>query len=498
MDMDPTLFLRQTPGATPTFEVQAKMLLQVSEANLARIESEIKALERLRDQERGTIAALRTAIAPIRKLPTELLVEILLAVRDCFTKLAPRNIKPRIRNLHALSQVCVYWRRIVHTTPQLWTDKLLMTPDKTPTVAYIACVKEWLERSAPMNIPVHLEISREGVDAGPLMDAMVTTAHRWNAAEFTLPSFSLLSRIPSDCLKSLERVSLRSTDVRHHAHTRVFLSAEHLCRVDLETLHTSQLLMPWSRLTEIVVSDPSPQDCLDTLVQCTGIVSATLHTRAWPDSISLSQRHTTALGRLEDLSIWLGYGHTPDGRSVAPLFMCLALPALKKLGLYDLDSWPSAEFTQFQLRSPKLESLQFSSVYMQPSDLLSILRHAPSLVELNMGNCVDFFDNSIISGLQYSTTHVLPLAPKLETLSLSYTDTYFDEDALDAMIQSRWWTDEQLLALPSPPKVSRWSYVEIERGPADFIEDGTLDTIGPQLEAKVDEYRSQGLNIFVR
>ncbi|KAJ7366291.1 hypothetical protein DFH08DRAFT_929229 [Mycena albidolilacea] len=450
MDMNPTRFLSQTPGVTPTFDAQAKILLQVSEANLARIESEIKALERLRDQERGTIAALRTAIAPIRKLPTELLVEILLAVRDCFTKLAPRNIKPRIRNLHALSQVCVYWRRIVHTTPQLWTDELLMTPDKTPTVAYIACVKEWLERSAPMNIPVHLEISREGVDAGPLMDAMVTTAHRWNAAEFTLPSFSLLSRIPSDCLKSLERVSLQSTD-----------------------------------------------DCLDTLVQCTGVVSATPHTRAWPASINLSQRHTTALGRLEDLSIWLGYGHTPDARSVAPLFMCLALPALKKLDLYDLDSWPSAEFAQFQLRSPKLESLQFSCVYMQPSDLLSILRHGPSLVELNMGNCVDFFDNSIISGLQYSTTHVSPLAPKLETLSLSYTDTDFDEDALDAMIQSRWWTDEQFLALPSPPKVSRWSYVEIERGPEDFIEDGTLDAISPRLEAKVDEYRSQGLNIFV-
>jgi hypothetical protein len=87
------------------------------------------------------------------------------------------------------------------------------------------------------------------------------------------------------------------------------------------------------------------------------------------------------------------------------------------------------------------------------SDLLAVLQHAPLLAELQMDSCPNSFDDFIVGALQY-TTQTLPLVPRLEVIQLYYADINFEEDVFDVMIQSQLWTDEQLLALPSPPKVS--------------------------------------------
>ncbi|KAF7357405.1 hypothetical protein MSAN_01336500 [Mycena sanguinolenta] len=440
---------------TQTFESQAKILIKASEDNIARIESQIRGLERLRDQERGNIARLRMAIAPVSKA-------------SC--RASGGNLL------------------LAHTTPRLWTERLMIDLNKTPTAAYISCVKEWLKRSAPIRIPVELKISEKGVEAGPLMDEMAAVAYRWGSANLDLPSLSLLSRIPAAGLKSLVYLSLQSEDVKHHEKTRPFRTAEHLHRVFLRTHHTSRLLLPWSQLTDIDVSDPSPQECLDTLLQCTTVVSAQFYTSAWSDFPDLSQRPITTLGRLKVLRL----SFDSLGDFVAPFFVCLALPVLAKLTLtLDIDhTWPSAEFTQFQLRSPNIERLTFGMSAMEPPDLLAVLQHAPLLVALDMDCCLYCFDDSIIGGLQYSATDAVYLTPKLERLSLSYAGTNFDEDTLDAMIQSRWWTDEQLLSLPSSPKVARWSHVDI------YCDDGA-DNVSSDFKARIEEYRSQGLDISV-
>jgi hypothetical protein len=472
-------------ATSPNFESLAKILIEASEANIARIESQIRDLERLRDQERGLITRLRVAIAPIHKLPAEILVEIFRLALDTWTYMR----KQRIQKVQALSHVCAYWRRVAHTTPRLWTEVLFTRLDKMPKSDYMACMKGWLERSAPMPIAVNLEITGKARDAGEaLMDIIATAAHRWSDVDLTLPSLSVLSRIPTASLKSLERVFLQSTDAKHRADsTRVFLMAEHLHYAKFATLRTGQLLMPWSQLTEIVVTDPSPQECLDTLVQCTSIVSARFETGAWPDVPDLSQRPITTLGRLEDLSVSVR-------GCVVPFFVCLALPALKKLCLEshmdDWSPWGSVEFTQFQLRSPSIQCLEINSSYLLSSDLLAILQHVPLLAELQMESCPNSFDDSIVGALQYTTTQTLPLVPRLEVIQLYYAGVNFEEDALDAMIQSRWWTDEQLLALPSPPKVARWSRIAIHCGD----EEGNVTG---ELRAKLEQYRSQGLDVSV-
>ncbi|KAF7357404.1 F-box domain-containing protein [Mycena sanguinolenta] len=464
--------------STPTFESQVKILIKASEDNIARIESQIRDLECLRDRERGNIARLRMAIAPVSKLPVELLADIFRRVcaTNPFTLSMLRDRKRQIQKVQALSQVCAYWRRVAHATPQLWTDQLITTVDKTPTVAYISCVKDWTADG------------RNGHDSSSMEESGF-------GPPFAFSTFS----DPPDSLKCLVSGSLRSADATKLERTKLFATAERLRRISLATGHTSKLLMPWSQLTDLNVRDSSPRECLGTLVQCPHIVNAVFKTGAWKRPPDLSQRPITTLARLKKLVV--SFHCTIDGFTT-PFFDRLALPALKVLTL-DLrleQTWSSAEFTQFQLRSPDIEQLElnrepddtWAEGPITPSDMLALLRHAPQLVKLSVDHCMGSFDDSVISALRYSPTHATHLVPKLEDLSLEFiTAEDFDEDILDATIQSRWWTAEQLGTLPAPPKVARWSDIFIHYGDDDD------DNVSSQFRAKLEEYRSQGLEIGV-
>ncbi|KAJ7162977.1 hypothetical protein C8R46DRAFT_1193623 [Mycena filopes] len=475
-----------------SFESQAKILIEASEANIARIESQIRDLERLRDRERGTIAQLRMAIAPVRKMPAELLVKIFLetCVLDLFHRYRLYN-KEAMKQVQTLSHVCAHWRQIAITTPRLWSDVLPIKLGKTPTEAYIAGLKEWLGRSAPFPIPVHLSCVRT-VDTAAVFAALLTVADRWSDAHFQLPSLSVLSSIPSNALKQLQKLTVESPD-SISAPMAAFLLAPNLRVVSLEIAHIAPLMMPWSRLTHLTVTSGFPQECLDTLVRCQNLVIANFTMPAWPGRPDVSELKPTTLGKLEFLQ--LDILDSTLG-SIAPFFACLALPALHHLLLdldYDLD-WATTEFTQFQLRSPNIESLGITSSGLDSEVLMPILRHTPALSNLTLRGCPEAFDETVATALSSSHQTHTQLVPRLHTLSIDQGCPFLGEDTLDALVAARWWTDDQLVAFPLPPQVSRWSDIYIHR---DVGDDDPEEDLSPEFEAKLDEYRRQGLTIYL-
>ncbi|KAK7023070.1 hypothetical protein R3P38DRAFT_2957360 [Favolaschia claudopus] len=480
--------LAQLPSGA--FEIHAKILIEAAEANVARIESQIRDLERLRDRERGIVAQLRMAIAPIRKLPAELLAEIFLIVRDSL-------IRFRERDCIRLSHVCAHWRSVAQSTPQLWTSRLVLMPKTTPSVNHLTSIKQWLDRSAPFSIPIVLQIPEQHqktVDPNALVAVLATAAQRWKTADFDILSLDVLSHIPAGSLQSLKVLHLRCPDVRNHSMVPAFLTAGNLRRVILDTRFSSNLLLPWSQLTYIYMAEPDPMECLDILVRCATLESAFFTTHQWEELPEMSHRPMTTLERLKFLHIDFELmGATPDSLYYSPFITCLALPALKTLSLAPSDSpWSSAEFTQFQLRCPNLEVLSVERSTLSSNDLLAVLRHAPSLLRLELECCMDCIDDSVFVALQYSPTH-LNLAPKLKELSCTDAGSNFSEEALDTMIQSRWWTDNQL---PSPlPSISRWSSISIHC--SDDLDEEVSDW-SPWFANKLETYQAQGLGVHVQ
>ncbi|KAJ7046484.1 hypothetical protein C8F04DRAFT_1387988 [Mycena alexandri] len=448
---------------SPNFESHTEILTEASKANAAHI---------------GIVARLQAVIAPVHKLPAELLAEIFRFHCDPFPF--------TIGKVQSLSHVCGYWRRVAITTPRLWTEVPCIELTETPTDAYVAGVKEWVDRSAPL--PIHVRLScRAGADATAVLGVLLPAAHRWSFAAFDLPSLSAFSRVPPDALKHLQQLQLQSQD-KNYATLSAFSLAHNLHTLTLNTRRTSRLLMPWSNLEHIKMVVDTAGEALNSLLQCTNIVSARFCMPAWAaDLPDLSKIKLTTLGRLETLDIII----TRDSVFLTPFFVCLALPALKRLSLglvYEL-GWSAVEFTQFQLRSPNIEYLNISYSDIGSEDLMAILRHAPSLLGLDLTSCGYAFDDLIVEALCSSPQGPVPLVPRLHTLEVSECE-YLQEDTLDALIASRWWTDEQLAAFPSPPKVSRWSHIDIN-GCSDYR------GASPEFKAKLDEYRAQGLRVDV-
>ncbi|KAJ7726492.1 hypothetical protein B0H16DRAFT_1332078, partial [Mycena metata] len=109
--------LSQLPS-TPSFESHTKLLIEALEAKIARIESQIRDSECLRTLECGIVARLRAAIAPVHKVPAELLAEIFRY--KCELGRYGSSMRSEIKNVQALSHVCMYWRQVAINTPRLW------------------------------------------------------------------------------------------------------------------------------------------------------------------------------------------------------------------------------------------------------------------------------------------------------------------------------------------------------------------------------------------
>ncbi|KAJ7776773.1 hypothetical protein DFH07DRAFT_797692 [Mycena maculata] len=443
-----------TPGGTTSFESQAKRLIQETEANIQRIESQIRDLESIRDRERALVAILKIIIAPIRKLPPELLVEIFL--HDAW------DLKHALR----ISQVCVLWKELASKTPALWTGELRLDITNHCT-DYSAAMQGWLERSSPLSIPISIFPSLSSSPSGyspSMVNAIISVAPRWRSFRLygTLPQLSTLTM---DTLTMLEEVELIHGETGYQQQpTWAFIAAPRLRRVYLCVPDTTWYPMPWSQLTQLHLTHSEPQACVGILAQCANMVSAEISTHPWEHSPPSA---ITTLERLEDLHIIF---KPLSGNNIAPFFQRLSLPILKTLhlDLYDLRwssgvKWSPATtdaFIQFQVRSPALQDLTLRQCDLEWEDLHRILRHASALTKLSLQSCERCIDDNLLRALKYSDRDAVHLVPKLSTFIMDEGGTSsLTEECLEETLRSRWWSAEALQALASPPAVARWQHI---------------------------------------
>ncbi|KAJ7653731.1 hypothetical protein DFH06DRAFT_524976 [Mycena polygramma] len=318
-----TILLGQNSSSTRSFEQHAKSLIQASEANIARIESQIRDLLRLRDQERGIIASLKLAIAPVRKVPAEILAEIFL------------HYAALLGPVLTISQVCAHWRQVACTTPRLWTGLLQtrLTRKKRCSDTYLSTTKTFLERSSPFPIP-RMTLPLANFCDPRLLDLLFSSAPRWQSLEFCDYFSARFRRMPPNTLANLTDVSIRIPRPleNHTSAVSAFLGAPQLCRVNLAVESTAHFPMPWAQLTRLTLSEISPQLSLDILLQCTNICEANFRDmEPWavePDSAPL-----VTLPQLEQLGVYF-QEHVDDAIHITPFFTRLELPALAVLNLW--------------------------------------------------------------------------------------------------------------------------------------------------------------------
>ncbi|KAJ7606075.1 hypothetical protein FB45DRAFT_462850 [Roridomyces roridus] len=491
-------------SSASNFESKAKQLILAAEANVARIESQIRDLLRLRDRERGVIASLKQVISPIRKLPAELLVEIFSIVAGVGTTepewLLRRSTSPALRKVLVISQVCAHWRQLACTTPQLWNFPVKLSLKKARSDSFLATTKTFLERSAPHPIPILLVDQPSA--ASPVVDLLFELTPRWKSLVFQNAQISGLRELPMDALKSLVSVYIKDrTDIPMHSPVKVFLGAPCLRTVSVTVrAFTGRIHLPWSQLTRLDITVScleSAQSFLDILVQCTNIVTAD-----FSGLIPWSQPPISApvvqLARLESLS--LIYPYAEEDGHITPFIACLDLPSLTTLEIRSgiETSWSSEDFTSFQSRSTRIECLEIIGSMMTPEDIISLLTHSPNLVDLNLEHCFDGLGSvrAAMGFLRYSSAQNVHVVPSLQGVSIESRFGVNEdlEEMLEQMMFSRWWTDTQLATLAVPPPVARWQRLHIDCN-HEWAGSEERGECSQHLVDKVAQLRAEGLGI---
>ncbi|KAL1717483.1 hypothetical protein EV715DRAFT_274180 [Schizophyllum commune] len=251
----------------------------------------------------------RALIAPIRRLPTEIMLIILkMSVADTYDRKAGAF---RILN-HPVLQVCCFWRNLVLDTPQLWTHIRIY-----PLYDYFyqeQTLKAYLQRSRTLPIDIyllsndatmHLRTYDDDFDIWePLEDVeglLLSCAHRWRTFQI---------EVLTDCLrKPREPVNLPLlTSLHLYASSRgsnLFKDCPALSTVELRgavdpLLHD----LPWAQISELHITKLLyvPMDnFLKLLSTCQSLRCLTLYVEE--GGPQASQGNTSILPALEYLEV---------------------------------------------------------------------------------------------------------------------------------------------------------------------------------------------------
>ncbi|KAJ7024302.1 hypothetical protein C8F04DRAFT_1239752 [Mycena alexandri] len=450
-------------------ENRVQSLIEVAEANIQQLTTQIGELTRMREREMSVLATLCLMILPIGKLPPELLVEIFKIVVHTpliddsnmpSWGLIPGDSGPALQKVLRLSQVSPYWRQLVHSTPQLWAEGVVgVNLNKELTDRYLDGLDTLLTRSSPY--PISMSIGR-GSD---------------------------ISAAPS---KSSQTLALSDPIL-------VFESSRRLRVFTLDaTVSTIRLLrLPWLQLTHLQLHDASLVGCRTALLQCGNLIWAKILTSYdWDSPSPATDSPVTILPFLSTLDLeFQGFPNFDEVHGVEAFFLPLALPSLKTLVL-ELDMngefWPTTAFTDFQSRSLNIEKFTLCYSEVDSQKLITLLRHSPALTTLGIKHCKQCIDNDFLDVFRWDHTATSsPLVPKLENLSLINVGFSFESGPLEAAIRSRWWKDgEQRLSDGSAP-VSRLKVVSVTRTREDH------DYFGNDIKNRMQELVDQGLHLYL-
>ncbi|KAJ7072987.1 hypothetical protein C8F01DRAFT_1225775 [Mycena amicta] len=458
-------------------EQQPQTLLVKAEAKLTAI---CGREARLGPSRYATSLEFPQSDSPVQMLPVELLAKIFLDVVKVSVVLFKSSSSKLVKVTLGLSGVCSSWRQLALCTPRLW-DMPMKLDVSNVSAAYAAMTKVILERSSPHPVSIMLSIAHpyKPISAA-LVHTIVSFILRWS-------SIDTLDRLTSATFNLL-----RGT---RGPPCTLLLDAPRLSDVSLEISDMSTLPLPWSQLTSLHLT---PHECsphfLGSVGQCASLRHLFLDATGWKENNGPGVPGIATLAHLETCT--LQSLEQQDTTIFTPFFAHFAFPALRDLDVrMDVDYEEchlGDAFAPFLVRCPNLNHLHIFYCDMDSEALGIILLSIPSLETLVLQCCWGSVDYEFFESLTYGETDLTPLAPRLQTIILTATAVgeCYEKSILD-MVLSRWWSNDTLEALSTPPRVARWR--EILIGPdVDEVRECSED-----FESTMNELRAQGLDVDV-
>ncbi|KAL1709399.1 hypothetical protein EV121DRAFT_194945 [Schizophyllum commune] len=252
-----------------------------------------------------SIESKRAMLAPIRRLPPEILAMVIaLAIANSFTQYPDSTVITQ----HHVLRVCRRWRELGLATPQIW-KKIVLYPlhRRTWRETFLSCVQR--SKALPLDIrlirrntemPFTLEQAWKDRASDPDLgsldavgDALLACAPRWRylqLGDVPLPTKLCQGQEPPPLLQLTSlflgesRYGLAwenaSRSMGQSLPENFFLNCPALQYVRIEGPEHNGLHLPWPQLVSLHLDECPPTDdksaCLDILRQCHSLRSLTL------------------------------------------------------------------------------------------------------------------------------------------------------------------------------------------------------------------------------
>ncbi|KAL1759152.1 hypothetical protein FB107DRAFT_205445 [Schizophyllum commune] len=419
------------------------------------------------------------------RVPTEILEHILLdACEGHYVDLPPKWKQGRRKRRHpysalAVSGVCVKWRAVALTNPDIWTPHQIKVqlddyePERfADEEAYallkargLALLECYLERSGTAPLDIHLDGTAldEPDDwedtIGEIVRLACSTAHRWKSCYiegFVATYLSTLPVVSAFPFPQLETMTVRENE-GCHMYLQLSLGGAPRLRSYIGSINPEATIMPWGQLTRLKLENKvSVQYFMSCIPHCQRLeyISVSI----W-SNVALPMPTVpdppAVLPRLERAELLFD-----DHEVLAHVFSALTTPQLSYLeirgcdlmeteedginGQLNLPFWPVWEFDGWLRRSGEsLRSLHISDILMRREEYAALLRKLPRLSELKLSRrdvpdeMFPFaIDDGILRMMLPRGRELPELLPGLTSLTMAGTFD-FDYTLLLDIVQSR-------------------------------------------------------------
>ena len=374
-------------------------------------------------------------LAPIRRLPMEILIKIFMHCMDYSRSTSNPQLAPSL-----ISRVCKGWRQVALSTQELWSS--ITVTHYQPSSAK---VKLWISRasSAPLSIrlyPINPQTLREA-KIEPVIAVLVQHCDRWRHLDLRIGDTMV------SCLSPIKHHLpwLESLRIRIPTHPLdVFEVALRLHNLVLGPgLLYPGFKVPWHQLTHLDAHVTDITQCLETLQLTPNLARCTLRNESMLGSSTILQHiPTLTFPHLHLFNMWCIH---PD-----EIFRHLQLPVIHTLRIvYRDERWKKYKNLKWFSRQPFMTFLSSHTlcklalgILDQPEDsghIAHCLRATPSLKELSLRGSGSWVTADFLC-LLTRQANIDELVPGLEILEIS--DYRIPCYHSTSMIESRWHIGE--------------------------------------------------------
>ncbi|KAJ7608028.1 hypothetical protein DFH06DRAFT_1486330 [Mycena polygramma] len=455
--------LRSNVPPPAKWEARLRDVIQKAPAELDKYDAEIGQLQILVSRltsERAAISshldACRSVFAPIRRLPAELLTEIVevcasskngIIPASCTT---PAQEMERLakRPLLELSQVCSLWHEVAIGTPHLWSTIVINTSNwRQPSLPRsLSLLASCLSRGGDNPLKIRISGASDDPGAPSILELLCQHARRWKDCHFGVHhglQYLLGAKGNLPILKTLFYSP-------HFEEFDIFEVAPALTDVIFMGRPQDVGKLPWPQIRNFTYSggnimSPAFSSFAQSIATGTTFTFTPIVARVDPGL----QPHPI-VSNMEILAIVLGIwpSRSNENGRLEQILDSLTVPYLRRFRLMPsmpdcavLPLWSSEHFLAFSQRSSLHTHLVSLEIGAQITDeeLLRCLSGLPLLEELRIQSEVQsgdiFVTDALLNGLTRKPD-VAPLIPQLRFFGL--TSVFgFTDDALCDFLTSR-------------------------------------------------------------